>query len=202
MQSISRQEFIDGRCNSPLLFSIFDSLDEDMRSVILDSGELNAFSLDFYNRYACRLYVSRLIYSIIKELNNSTDELDDWANSLNARIDECNIRPSELDIILLWDLPNYLSLPRFELLCKLLHKYCSRPLKMHAYIYNTRYMPDEPQLYILHDDNKVSFRNIANSSMNCPGYSQTELQKQSCPFRVEHVVILSSGIEEYLFTLD
>lgn len=201
MQSISKQVHHHDTINSPLLFGLFDQPDDCSRLVILDSGELNASSLQYYNKYRCRIYVSRLIYSMA--LQSSVDELDpvEWKTSLSKQIDECDIQLSELDIILLWDLPNYLSLEQLTCLCTLLIEYSSRPLKMHAYIYNTRFMPDRPQSWRIHANDKVSFSSLNENSVPCPVYSQTDLKKHVYPYHVDHVVMLSSGIEEYIFSL-
>ena len=201
MQSISKLAVSHDRFNSPLLFSMLDEADELKRTIVLDMGELNSCSLEYYNNYLCRLYVSRLIYSICLGSENEDLEPGVWEYNLRKQIDECNIEASELDIVLLWDLPNYLSLEQFSILCRLLVEYCARPVKMHSYIYNTRHMPGKPQAWVLHADKKASYRNTSNSSTDCPGYNQTELKKAAAPFSVEHVVMLPSGVEEYLFTL-
>ena len=186
---------------SPLLFKMLDKLEPEQRYNILDIGKASGTSIDSLSDHWCKLFITDAATGIQRFNYQEEDLTNRFSALLNNTIlmRESNI--SDLDIVLLWDLPNYLPSELIKVLTSHLLPLSSPRLVLHTYIYTTRQMPASPANYHITRDTNISMHATSNTQITCPLYHQTELQKYFSPLIVDHSVMLSSGIQEYIFHL-
>ncbi len=186
---------------SPLLFDMFKRLSDTERSSILDIGPARQSSIDFFSDYWSKLFFVDAIHALYKLDQQADKEAVDINKVLANAIQFYDRQSPELDMILLWNLPNYLSSRYLTALVQYLMPYASRRVRIHAYIYNSEKIPAEPVSYAIRPDQAVAMSRSFELEKNCPLYHLAELQNCFAPFKVDHSMILSSGVQEYVFSL-
>ncbi|MGD8784234.1 MAG: hypothetical protein PVG75_07335, partial [Thioalkalispiraceae bacterium] len=189
---------LDCVMNSPLLFGLLDNFQEDRYYQVLDIMPASNQLLQYFSAFHSKLYLPacyRLLQSISPELLASEEKLN---LAVLKMLDlEDNITGS-LDLILLWDLPNYLDKDILQAFIQNLLSYCSRETLLHIYIYTREKMPVNSGLYQFQVDNRILVKHESQQMTRCPMYYQELLQKLLSPFMVERGILLSNGMQEYL----
>jgi hypothetical protein len=186
--------------NSPLLFEMLKNLSLTEQRIVLDSGAASQSSIDFFSDYWCKLIITDAMSDLHKPDLKSDDALNAWHTTLGKTIRFNQHSKSTLDIIFLWTLPNYLSPQQLKSLIAYLLPHTSLRVKLHAYIYTTQRMPAEPAHYHITRNHKVIISPVTSEQRNCPLYHLADLHNCFNPFKVDHSVMLSSGIQEYIFS--
>ena len=186
--------------NSPLLFEMLKKLSATEQRAILDMGQASQSSVDFFGDYKCKLFIADAISDLYKLNKKTSDTPQAWLKTLGRIIQLNQQNQTALDMILLWSLPNYLSPLHLKALIDYLLPHTSGGMKLHAYIYNTQMMPAAPAHYQIRRNNKVAISPATSDQINCPLYHLADLHNFFKPFRAEHSVMLSSGIQEYVFS--
>lgn len=189
--------------NSPLLFDLLNKIPTDKKHTILDISNANSDSIDFFNDYTCKLFITNSITEIHKLSPDSINTQHKWHRALVKSMGFYKKDKAELDIILLWGLANYLPPDQLKQLIEYLLPQCSERTYLHAYIFNSEKMTDSPSNYRIKNNNKIGvYPQNTEKEITCPMYHLSDLQQHLSPFKLEHSVMLSSGIQEYLFQLD
>lgn len=200
----------DNAINSPLLFERYNKIDPEQKHFVLDIAQANNDSLNFFEQYHCKLYLNNGINEVNRfraTVNSNDSEADEdlatsWENHLPSLMNLQAITPHKLDMVLLWGLVNYLSEAEVRTLVQSLQPYCTKNAFLHLYIFTTETMAPAPINYHISASKKVLLQSPTNqSTIPCPGYNLKQLQAMLDPFSLEHSVMLSSGIHEYLFQL-
>ncbi len=190
------------RINSPLLFKLFSSLPDHKHS-ILDISRANPQSLNFFADFSCKLYLSNSINELATLKNENIDTPHKWHRALVKSMGFYKKDSTGLNIILLWGYPNYLSEEQLKGLIEYLLPQSSPRAFLHMYIHNSEHMAEHPANYRISEENKVMICPEGSQiPANCPCYNLKQLEKLLTPFSLDHSVMLSSGIQEYLFQLD
>jgi len=187
--------------NSPLLFELFKKISKDQKKVILDISQANRCSLEHYAEYWCKLHLTNTINEFCSFQQSSINTQHKWHRALVKTMGFYKSDKTDIDIVLLWGLPNYLSEDRLKGLISYLLPQCSLKAQLHLYIFNSELMLEKPANYSI-VKNKVSIHHQSLSKeINCPMYNLNDLQQYLSPFKLDHSVMLSSGIQEYVFRL-
>lgn len=186
---------------SPLLFEMFKRLSETERTTVFDISCARQSSIDFFSDYWSKLYFVDAVQSLYKLDQKPDQELVDIDSVLKNSIQFYDQITPELDMILLWGLPNYLSPKYLKALVQYLITFASRRVMLHTYIYNTEKMPAEPVSYSIRPDQTVAMQVFSELQTKCPLYHLAALQNCFAPLKVEHSMILSSGVQEYVFSV-
>ena len=187
--------------NSPLLFDVLNNLSLTESRTVLDLGSASQSSIDFFSDYWCKLFISNSICDLHKLDLQADDAEQGWLKILANTIHFYNQQNPDLDIIFLWSLPNYLTPHHLKELIEYLLPHTSRRLMLHAYIHNTQMMPAVPATYHIRRDHTVEVSVVSSEQRNCPLYHLSDLRNCFNPLKVEHSVMLSTGIQEYLFSI-
>lgn len=106
-----------------------------------------------------------------------------------------------LDLVLCWDLPNYLSLAALNFLCTQLAGRVKPGCRLHMLItYAKREMPSLPPHYSLLPDGRLRPIRENDSLGPAPRYSPEDLSLALAPFRYERGVLLANGMQEFVYT--
>ena len=188
--------------NSPLLYGLLNKISADKKHTILDISQASSDSIDFFSNYTCKLFITNSITDLHKLSPESIDTDHKWHRALVKSIGFYKKDNAGLDIIFLWGLANYLSPEKLKQLIEYLLPQCSEHTYLHTYIFNSEKMTDSPANYRIKNNNKVGiFPQTITKEIPCPMYHLSDLKQHLSPFKLEHSVMLSSGIQEYLFKI-
>ena len=186
--------------SSPLLFSLLDSLDPEKRYEILETCTPSRSTIEYLSNYRCKLYIS----NASAELATMDAEKLDSAHKLNrAFIKALNLyknQKTQLNVLLLWDLPNYIQPALFPALIEYLLPHMSKDATLHCYIHTSSLMPEEPGQYHILEDKSVRINSHSPRTRSCPCYYQEALHKLMTPLRVKRSILHTNGTQEYLLS--
>lgn len=186
--------------NSPLLFGLLNNLSPENFYQVLDVLPASQGIIDYFSDVHCKLYLpgcSRQLYSLAQQQTEPEENPDyDVARLLGLE----GTAGTSLDLILLWDLPNYLENGVLRALIEYLSGYTAKRAVLHCYIHTRQTMPAQPGRFSLQADDSL-WVEYDDGSCACPLYYQQMLNKLFYPFRVERSILLASGLQEYLFAL-
>jgi len=183
---------------SPLLFDLFSNFSEDKYFQLLDMQPVSGQFIECFASLHCKLYLPGCNKSL---LSLSMEDLDTDTKLNRAFVKNLGLKKNSkasLDLILLWDLPNYLDENLLHALIQYLLPHCAEDVKLHAYIHTREQMPSEPGIYQLQSDSKVVITRKNEQTCSSPMYYQETLQKTLSPFLVQRSILLSGGMQEYL----
>jgi len=183
--------------NCPVLASLFDTMDNADKLVILDLGPARAANLEILSRFRCRLLIED-----IHELTSAFSE--DTADNKAALVNwfeqwAPGVSPASIDVVIAWDIFNYLN-PE---LCKAFIDLLAPLLKPGAYVYLLAYsqkeMPTQPIPFKIISDDRLEYQLPTKATRPSPRFNQTDLKKYFSEFSVVKSVLLRNGMQEYLF---
>jgi hypothetical protein len=183
--------------SSPLFRSLLDRMDEHRRYEILDLGAATPSNIDFFGHYHCRLHIADCLNQLV-------------ALKSGEQVTEAQIRqrvkgmlpPHEdlrFDVVLAWDVLNYLDKPVLSALMEDLATSVDRDTQLHAYVYPRQTMPTRPSRFRIFPDGALQIEPGSQELCPSPCYRQPELEKMMPNLVVQRSVLLKNGIQEYLF---
>jgi hypothetical protein len=109
----------------------------------------------------------------------------------------------KVDIVLCWDLLNYLSLPLLKAFTTHLAAIMTPTGMMHAYIHSAdTKMAQYPQRFSIKEEDKVVRLNHDPAVRKAPRYSYGDLDKHAVGLHVERSMLLRNGMQEYLLRMN
>jgi len=187
--------------NSPLLFEMFKNISKDEKQIILDISQANGSSLNYFADYWCKLYLTNTINYFYSLEGSSISTPHKWHRALVKTMGFYKNDKIDIDVILLWGLPNYLNAEQLQGLISYLLPQCSKKVQLHTYIFNSELMLMKPANYSIYKNKVIINQQQLTEEITCPMYNLSDLQKNLSPFKLDHSVMLSSGIQEYVFRL-
>jgi len=186
---------------SPLLFGVLQSLDPDKRLNVLDLSPANPSLIEHFSNYHCKLFLPGCRDALLEQ---EIDEEDDDASLLRKtqRVLTLPEISASFDLILLWDLPNYLDKRLLQALMTLLSGYADKSSVLHSYIHTRQTMPNTPAGFRFSPEQNVIVEISAPWTAACPAYHQALLNKLMSPFKVNRGMLLSNGLQEYLLHIN
>jgi hypothetical protein len=185
--------------HAPLFQDLVNGLDETRRRVVLDLGAASTEMLALLSRGRCRVEIADFAHFGGIDMLNSLEpgpSLIEAADSWFADQSEGDL----IDLILCWDLPNYLTLDALSALMTAIgHR--ARPGAIgHALIfYADRDMRDHPGRFIPTADGELIDYGTQGTAVAAPRYSPEELRHNMGPFAIDRGRLLRNGMQEYLF---
>jgi hypothetical protein len=182
--------------SAPLFRRLVESLSEERRSVVLDLGAVRPETVALLTPFRCRLEIADLAEGL-----PALDAETDW-NLLRDRAEELlpPARREPTDIVLCWDLLNYLQRPALAALAERLAARMRPGGFAHALIvYSGTTMPALPSQFAPLADGRLIETIATDGRRNAPRYSPEDLGKCLRGFRSESAMLLRNGMQEFLF---
>jgi hypothetical protein len=178
------------------LAAVFAELPEESRLSVLDLGPALGANLEFLSaRYRCRLQIADLWRSA------GTHRLADPEADPAALFRE--LLPlaggAEVDLVLAWDLFNYLRREQIRALAEHLAPACRPGGRLFAMVLTGREIPRRPRTYELRDGGDLVYRDAGDAVRPGPRYRPAEIDSSTPGFAVDRSYLLRHGIQEYLF---
>jgi hypothetical protein len=184
--------------SAPLFHSLIQRLQSGTRFVVLDLGTVHSATIRELGKFRCRLEFV---------------ELADGLDSLNGEVDPRRIRqladallplrrPEATDIVLCWDLINYLNQPALTAVMECIALRCKRGALAHGLVYySAKAMPERPSTFVPVDDQRILQHTAPGRERPAPRYSPEDLARCMPRYSVERGRLLRNGMQEFLFKL-
>lgn len=184
--------------NAPLFRALCDECGQRTHSVVLDLGPAQSGIIALLNRFACRLQIADLA----EQLDALNGESDPAQLAAMARASLPAPGPAPADLILCWDLVNYLSREAFGALMDCVAERARPGAQVHMLVvYSASRMPARPSRYCPLPDQGL--RRVPQSSEEraAPRYTPEDLSRCMHRYRHERAKLLQGGMQEFVFSV-
>jgi hypothetical protein len=184
--------------SAPLFHSLIQRLHSGGRWVVLDLGAVRSATIRTFGQFRCRLEFVDLADGL-DSLNGETDPrlIRQRAEALlPAR------RGEAADVVLCWDLINYLNQPALTAVMECIALRCKRGALAHGLVYySAKAMPERPSTFVPTDDQRILQLVKPGRERPAPRYSPEDLARCMPRYSVERGRLLRNGMQEFLFKL-
>ena len=160
---------------------------------VLDLGRAIGGNVSFFSQFSCKLFIA----DIHQSLPNLADGKAPLAEALAEVLPGEEAAP--VDLILAWDLFNYLELPQIEVLTEALAPISGKKTLLFSMISTLKEIPHKPLDYEVRDSQTLAYSADLRLKIPCPRYKEPILERTMPSFSVETSFLLRNGIQEYLF---
>jgi len=187
---------------APLTARIFSSIWKNFESKskprILDLGEAQPDSFNFYSEHACYLTISDCIQQLINlrwpKGDNPNQELTE---KIEASIPFSNTR---YDLILVWDSFNYIDPKILPFLHNHLLNFCTNKTIIHGFSYTSEYYPKETGIFKILDSDKIQHQVTSADIIRHSPLTPHAINKVMPNFKYARSVLMRSGLQEFMLT--
>jgi 2-polyprenyl-3-methyl-5-hydroxy-6-metoxy-1,4-benzoquinol methylase len=177
------------------LSTLLRFLRDDRKPTILDLGPALGANVEFWSRHQCRLHIEDFYRDFIARASNENEESK---ASIFADLLAFNEELS-FDIVLTWDLFNYLDLAQLEGLVRHVSRFCKPGAALFALISSQPDIPDQPTVFRILDTERMVYETRTQITRPCPRHQPREVAKAMGLFQVSSSFLLRNGIQEYVF---
>jgi hypothetical protein len=187
-----------GALSAPLFNSLIERLRSVERCVVLDLGAARTETIGVLSQFRCRLD--------IVELADGVDDLngDYTAKELRDRVEALlpTRRREPTDVVLCWDLLNYLKRPALSMVMECIAARGRRGMLAHALVvYSAKKMPVRPACFVPVDEQHLKTVSAPQAERDAPRYTPEDFALCMPRYTVERARLLRNGMQEFLFRL-
>ncbi len=180
----------------PLFETAIGALDDERRHVVLDLGVVRSGTVSLLSEFRCRLDVMALRVGA----GSGLDRLEAGEFSALVRSALPPAGDEGLDLVLCWNLFNYLSTDQIGAILAELAPRCRPGCRVHALIeYSARSMPATPLCLTPVGRGMLEAVVVEDQQVPAPRYSARDLEQCMPGFSHERTMLLGGGMQEYLF---
>lgn len=173
-----------------------EQMQDDARRVVLDLGPARPETVATLGRFRCRLEIVHLAEEL--DALNATDGPDEARALLAGLLPPA--RAEAIDLVLCWDLLNYLERPTLMVLMAEVLQRLRPGSQVHALIaYSTPRMSARPERIVPGDDYRLHHHAVTADEKTAPRYSPEDLTRCMPGYFVERAMLLRNGMQEFLF---
>ena len=170
---------------------------ETGRQRILDLGPAIGSNVAFYSGLPCNLFIADLHDALFpghaEGVMRRRDQFDELlASELPG--------DGDFDLILAWDLLNYLDEDELRSLSRHLAAVSSPGAVLFALVSTRKVMPNKPAVFRIVDPSRLAYQTDPRVKREAPRYKEPALDRAMPEFSVESTYLLRNGMQEYLFT--
>jgi hypothetical protein len=164
---------------------------------ILELGPARTVNVTFWSRYNPSIYVADLRSSLPLPPEPASEDSEfvepDWESMLGLPANRT------YDIVLAWDLLNYLELPSVASMIRYLKRFCRPGTILFTLIFDQKQMPDKIALYKIADESHLRYEYVGAELRTCPRHHPHALESVMNRFKATDSFRLRNGVIEYLF---
>jgi hypothetical protein len=182
--------------NAPLFRRLVEPMEDGARRVVLDLGPARAETVAAFRRFRCRLDIADLAHQIdsLNAAETAGERRDILCRVLPAR------RAEHTDVVLCWDLLNYLGRPALTSLMTEIHERLAPDAQVHALItYSTPRMSAQPSRIFPGEDHRLVHAPVTSEEKPAPRYTPDDLSRCMQGYVVDRAALLRNGMQEFLF---
>ncbi|MDH5230473.1 MAG: methyltransferase domain-containing protein [Gammaproteobacteria bacterium] len=175
---------------------LFSQLQANKKYNILDMGPANGMNLDFFSNFRCKIFIEDL-YQSRQEYVDSIAGPGKTFNIVDVLLKyDSDVR---FDVILFWDLFDYLEVEELKTLIKHISKFCSKGSMMFFITSGMDNIPQEPAVFRILDKQHLQYENHSPTNRRGHGYRQSMYKNLLPGFKLYRGFRMSTGMEENLF---
>lgn len=188
-----------GALHAPLFHDLVGGLDETERHVVLDLGAASTPMLALLGRARCRVEITDFVHSGGIDRLNTAESGSELARAAESLL-PIRLPGDAVDIVLCWDLPNYLTLDALSALMNAIGHRARPGALAHALIfYAEPDMREHPGRFVPTADAELMDCSGDSMMVAAPRYSPEALGKNAGEFVIDRARLLSNGMQEFLF---
>jgi hypothetical protein len=181
---------------APLFAQIIGDLDPDQRLVVLDLGNIRSGTVELFSAYRCRLDIANL--PDVLPLPRVEDDPEVRYRALASVFAPHD--SEALDLVLCWNLLNYLEREDIRQLIELLAPRLKPDTRLHALMeYASPLMPATPGAWVPDARARLHASQVDENQTDAPRYKPKELERLMPQLKPERTVLLGNGLQEFLF---
>ena len=170
---------------------------ETGRQRILDLGPAVGTNVGFFSHLPCNLFIADLHDALFPGSSEGVIRRRELFDQLlRSELPE----ESDFDLVLAWDLLNYLDTDEMRALSRHLATVCTPGAVLFALVTTRKVMPNKPAVFRILDPSHLSYELEAGVRREAPRYKEPDLNRAMPEFNVESTYLLRNGMQEYLFT--
>ncbi len=189
----TRSEF-----ESPCLKLLFDRLSSGGRHLVLDLGPAVGENVRFFSQLACKIYIADLYESLFAPRALQLESSRAFRLMLERDLPSTDGQP--VDVILAWDLLNYLKTDEQQALAEAISSYCHRTTQLFAMVITHKEMPATPTVFHVLDRQHLAFERDPQWQRSSPRYTEPDIRRGLPDFEVDVSFLLRNGLQEYMLS--
>ncbi len=186
---------------SPGFGLIANHLRTEQRQLVLDLGAAATPNIDFLSQLQCKVYVENLA-SVLDALNAPRAEDDSHSTPTAAEQILSDAGDVCFDVVLAWDLLNYLTPAALGALVERLRGFSKHGTLLFALMYNSKQIPGAPVVFKVLAEDRLHYGLNDSVLRSQSPYSMSDLKKKMAGFVVERTYLLQNNIQEYVFKFE
>ncbi|MEM7293675.1 MAG: class I SAM-dependent methyltransferase [Pseudomonadota bacterium] len=183
---------------SPSLEQISQQLPE--APAVLDLGQRIDANVNAFKKGAGSVFVENLVTSMGGVNKDQASRTDLRAHTIDYP------ETQRFDLILVWDILNYLQLNQIEYLAEKLRPHCRRGTKLFALSYSHKNMPESPRRFTMGENFVISYNDTPDNYRDIPYFTTLDILRRMRGFKIEKTYLLQegmqSGITELVLTFE
>lgn len=186
------------KLDSPALAAIFSEITTSQNNTILDLGEMRGGTFTFFSSLNCHFHSENLREFVIEHQAVA-------ANQFNQKLDQFirfNHQVKKFDVVLMWDLLNYLPMEQVNYLFEKLKPFCNENALIHSLTYMTKSIPEKPARVNIVDSKHITIDIQKPLTPNKHKRTSLSLVKNIADFMMETNLFttasMTTGIKEDL----
>ena len=176
---------------------LYNQFKKEKKYRILDLGPALGGNVDFFSQFRCTICIEDL-YSTLSSFDYLSPE-DGFSYDAVFSYLLPYIRKARFDLILAWDLLDFLDRDEFKHLIMHLGQYSRSGTLLFSLISTQNHIPETPCNFRIVDDERLEYRFNSSVLRNCPKYGKSDFDSLMPNFRVCNSFLLRNGFREYLF---
>jgi len=180
---------------SPTLRALVSRLTSEDGYHVLDLGGAAGANVEFFSRFSSRLQIADLPDALASGDLRSLLLADPSAAFRKV----LPVTRDPFDVVLAWDVLNYLTREQLGCLAAHLGRVCSQRALMLAFVSTTREMPSVPMVFKIVDEQTLFLQPRLPAIRQSPRFPPAEIERLMAGFAVVQSVLMRHGVQEYLF---
>jgi len=178
-----------------VLPALLDLVRRPPKKTVLDLGQ--ALGENVRRMEGAKLFIANFFESLHEGGSPARADAKTFAASCSRLLDFGD--DVRFDLVLVWDIFNYLSLPEVEVLAKRLVAYSRPGTRIMALVSIQKKIPDRPFRFVIRDRDSLRYEVLSTGVRDCPRHNESDLLKRMTGFKVERGMLLRNGMREYTF---
>lgn len=156
---------------SPAFTAVYNEIKNSDRNRVLDLGPMSQGCFQLFSGLSCKIQVENIAGELSGFISSGRDISEFDITSALGRYR----KEEKFDVILTWDLFNYLTLDQISLLFEHLQPYCKSDTILHCLRYVEKKIPPRPRTIAVKDQYLLEVSNESLEERSVPIYSTLQL---------------------------
>ena len=188
--------------SSFVLEGLLTGLRPPPKKVVLDLGPANGGNLDQlagFTGHHCKLFIANFFERLSEAGPSARRNIPTFTATCSRLLDFP--AATRFDLILAWDVFNYLSLLEIEALVGHLSRHSHGGAHLMALVSIYKMIPDRPFRFCIRSADTLRYETLSRGLRDSPRYTENQLVKRMSGFQVDKAMLLRNGMQEYSFVL-